>query len=64
MLRAQAMPVRPVDWVAMQGEATEVLRQYLHINTTNPQGNELETARFLKAFLEKEGIEEQILDAQ
>src|ERR1700716_3952927 len=62
LLAAQAMPVRPVDWVAMQGEATEVLRQYLRINTTNPPGNELEAARFLKAFLEKEGIEATILD--
>jgi acetylornithine deacetylase/succinyl-diaminopimelate desuccinylase-like protein len=62
ILAAQAVPVRPVDWAAMQGEATEVLRQYLRINTTNPPGNELETARFLKAFLEEEGIEAQILD--
>jgi acetylornithine deacetylase/succinyl-diaminopimelate desuccinylase-like protein len=57
-----AMPKSPVNWNAMQTEAVEVLRQYLRINTTNPPGNELETARFLKAFLEKEGIEAQILD--
>jgi len=62
VVSAQAMPVRPVDWAAMQVEAVDVLRQYLRINTTNPPGNELETARFLKAFLEKEGIEAQILD--
>jgi acetylornithine deacetylase/succinyl-diaminopimelate desuccinylase-like protein len=62
ILAAQAVPVRPVDWAAMQGEATEVLRQYLRINTTNPPGNEMETARFLKEFLEKEGIEAQVLD--
>jgi acetylornithine deacetylase/succinyl-diaminopimelate desuccinylase-like protein len=55
-------PVRPVDWAAMQTEAVEVLRQYLRINTTNPPGNEIEAARFLKAFLEKEGIEAQLLD--
>ena len=62
ILSAQAMPVRPIDWAGMQDEATDVLRQYLRINTTNPPGNELETARFLKSFLEKEGIEAQILD--
>ena len=61
-LSAQAMPARPVDWAAMQTESVDVLRQYLRINTTNPPGNEIETARFLKAFLEKEGIEAQILD--
>ena len=57
-----AMPTSPVDWNAMQTEAVDVLRQYLRINTTNPPGNELEAARFLKAFLEKEGIDAQILD--
>jgi acetylornithine deacetylase/succinyl-diaminopimelate desuccinylase-like protein len=55
-------PVRPIDWNAMQNEAVETLRQYLRINTSNPPGNELAAARFLKAFLEKEGIEAQILD--
>src|SRR4051812_9482581 len=57
-----AQAPRPVDWTAMQAEAVEALRQYLRINTTNPPGNELASARFLKAFLEKEGIEAQILD--
>ncbi len=62
-LHAQgAAPVRPVDWTAMQGEAVEVLRQYLRFDTSNPPGNELATARFLKALLEKEGIEATILD--
>jgi acetylornithine deacetylase/succinyl-diaminopimelate desuccinylase-like protein len=65
VLRAQIpapQPVRPIDWNAMQAEAVETLRQYLRINTTNPPGNELASARFLKAFLEKEGIEAQLLD--
>jgi acetylornithine deacetylase/succinyl-diaminopimelate desuccinylase-like protein len=60
---AQAGTVpRPVDWTATQAEAVDALRQYLRIDTSNPPGNELATARFLKAFLEKEGIEAQILD--
>ena len=57
-----ASPLRLIDWTALQSESVEVLRQYLRINTTNPPGNELETARFLKALLEKEGIEATILD--
>ena len=57
-----AQPVRPVDWSALQREGVEVLRQYLRFNTSNPPGNELETARFLKGILEKEGIEATILD--
>ncbi|MDB4886514.1 MAG: hypothetical protein JWN79_1952 [Gemmatimonadetes bacterium] len=61
-LVAQAAVPRPIDWPAMQDEAVEALRQYLRINTSNPPGNELAAARFLKAFLEKEGIQAQILD--
>lgn len=57
-----ASPARPVDWPALQTEAVDVLRQYLRINTSNPPGNELEAARFLKAILDKEGIEATILD--
>jgi acetylornithine deacetylase/succinyl-diaminopimelate desuccinylase-like protein len=57
-----APPARPVDWDAMRTEATDVLRRYLRIDTSNPPGNELETARFLKAILEQEGIEATILD--
>jgi acetylornithine deacetylase/succinyl-diaminopimelate desuccinylase-like protein len=36
--------------------AVDLLRQYLRIDTTNPPGNELESALFFKAILEKEGI--------
>ncbi len=36
--------------------AVDLLRQYLRIDTTNPPGNELKTALFLKGVLEKEGI--------
>jgi acetylornithine deacetylase/succinyl-diaminopimelate desuccinylase-like protein len=61
-LAAQAPVPRPIDWAAMQGEAVETLRQYLRLDTSNPPGNELATARFLKTFLEKEGIEARILD--
>src|SRR5258708_2042648 len=53
---------RPVDWSALQGEAVQVLREYLRVNTTNPPGNELEAARFLKRILDREGIEATILD--
>jgi acetylornithine deacetylase/succinyl-diaminopimelate desuccinylase-like protein len=53
---------RPVNWDSLSREATTVLADYLRINTTNPPGNEILTARFLKAILEREGIEAQILD--
>jgi acetylornithine deacetylase/succinyl-diaminopimelate desuccinylase-like protein len=53
---------RPVNWDALSTEATNILSEYLRINTTNPPGNELAGARFLKAILEREGLEAQILD--
>ena len=58
-LRAQA---RPTDWDALARESQTVLADYLRVNTTNPPGNELLGARFLKAILDREGIEAQILD--
>lgn len=36
--------------------AVELLTRYLQVDTTNPPGNELRGARFLKEVLEKEGI--------
>jgi acetylornithine deacetylase/succinyl-diaminopimelate desuccinylase-like protein len=53
---------KPVDWDALAREAQSTLSDYLRVNTTNPPGNELLAARFLKAILEREGIEAQILD--
>jgi acetylornithine deacetylase/succinyl-diaminopimelate desuccinylase-like protein len=54
---------KPVDWDALARESQAILADYLRINTTNPPGNELLAARFLKALLEREGIEAQILDS-
>ena len=50
------------DWAGLQEEATQLLSQYLRINTTNPPGNELAAARWLQQVLAKEGIEGRILD--
>ena len=38
-----------------------VLRDYIRIDTSNPPGNELKTASFLKAILDREGIEAEIV---
>ena len=53
---------KTIDWDALARESQSTLSDYLRVNTTNPPGNELLAARFLKAILEKEGIEAQILD--
>ena len=54
---------RPVDWEALAKESQTILADYLRIDTSNPPGNELPAARFLKAILDKEGIEARILDS-
>ncbi len=54
-------PSQP-DWNALGDETVRVLSDYLKINTTNPPGNELQGALFLKGILESEGFEVQILD--
>ena len=44
--------------------AVEWLEQYLRIDTSNPPGNELQAAKFLKKILDEEGIENQIFEYQ
>jgi acetylornithine deacetylase/succinyl-diaminopimelate desuccinylase-like protein len=50
------------DWNALSDETLHNLSDYIRVNTTDPPGNELDAARFLKAILDREGIEAQILD--
>jgi len=46
----------------LKQEALHNFQQYLRMDTSNPPGNELPTARFLKALLDKEGIENQLFE--
>jgi hypothetical protein len=55
--RAQAL-----DWKSFNDEALHTLADYIKVNTTDPPGNELDAARFLKKILDKEGIEATIYD--
>ncbi|HEX3235465.1 MAG TPA: M20/M25/M40 family metallo-hydrolase [Gemmatimonadales bacterium] len=62
-LAAQAPGQAPaIDFSTLRDEAARRLSEYLRINTTNPPGNELAAARWLKDVLAREGIEGQILD--
>jgi acetylornithine deacetylase/succinyl-diaminopimelate desuccinylase-like protein len=47
---------KPIDWDKITQEATELLSKYIQINTTNPPGNEIFAARFLKDKFLSEGI--------
>lgn len=44
-------------------DAPTLLAEYLRIDTTNPPGNEIAAARFLKGVLEREGIEARIFES-
>jgi acetylornithine deacetylase/succinyl-diaminopimelate desuccinylase-like protein len=63
-LSAAKLPAQAtsLDWTALAKESQTVLSSYLRVNTTNPPGNEILGARFLKAILDREGIEARILD--
>jgi len=51
-----------VNWDSLARESQSVLAAYLRVNTTDPPGNEILGARFLKGILDREGIETRILD--
>lgn len=55
-------PKTAPNWDALREETVKVMSEYLQINTTNPPGNELEGALFLKNILEREGIPAEIVD--
>ena len=61
-LVAQRAASKPIDWAALSTETVNTLSNYLQVNTTNPPGNEMRTIQFLKAILEAEGFEVQVLD--
>ena len=45
-------------------EVTGICRDLLRIDTTNPPGNEIQAAKFIKKILDDEGIENQIFEYQ
>ena len=45
-----------IDWDALTREATDLLSNYIKINTSNPPGNELPAAKMLKEKLLHDGI--------
>src|SRR5215471_1337258 len=51
-----------IDWKAYEDMAVDLMQRYLRINTSNPPGNEMATAQFLKSTLAREGIQSQIFE--
>ncbi len=56
------VPSTDEQWRAVGREAAALLSQYVAINTTNPPGDELRTARWLQAVLARDGIDARIFE--
>ena len=52
-----------LDWRVITDEALYLLQSLLRIDTTNPPGNELVAARLLAEYLQRQGIESEILES-
>jgi acetylornithine deacetylase/succinyl-diaminopimelate desuccinylase-like protein len=57
-----SVPRTEAEWRVVGKEAATLLSQYIAVNTTNPPGNELRAAEWLKAVLAREGIEAQVFE--
>ena len=51
-----------IDWPRYQDMAVDLMQQYLRVNTSNPPGNEIEAAKFLKKIFDQYGIENEIFE--
>lgn len=55
-LLAAAAPTPPADLAELKDQTREHLKSLVRIDTSNPPGNELAAARYIKAVLDKEAI--------
>jgi acetylornithine deacetylase/succinyl-diaminopimelate desuccinylase-like protein len=51
------------DWKALEEEAVATLSRYIQIDTTNPPGNEIKAAQYLKEIFDRAGIEARIIES-
>jgi acetylornithine deacetylase/succinyl-diaminopimelate desuccinylase-like protein len=51
------------SWRGLEDDAVTSLSRYIQIDTTNPPGNEIKAAHFLKEIFDREGIEARIIES-
>ncbi|HEY6333601.1 MAG TPA: M20/M25/M40 family metallo-hydrolase [Blastocatellia bacterium] len=54
--------VDTINWSEYQDMAVSLMQEYLRINTSNPPGNELAAAQFLKSVLDRYNIPNEIFE--
>lgn len=57
VVRMPAASAAEPDWSGLTDEATRLLSRYVAIDTTNPPGNELPAANFLRSVLAADGVQ-------
>jgi acetylornithine deacetylase/succinyl-diaminopimelate desuccinylase-like protein len=62
-MRSMQVPRAGINWTDVRAEATELLREYIRIDTTNPPGGEEAGALFLRDTLAKDGVAARLHDA-
>lgn len=60
--RIQTQHAEQIDWPRYQDMAVDLMQQYLRIDTSNPPGNEIEAAKFLKRIFDQYGIDNEIFE--
>lgn len=63
-LAASAATPQSVDWKAVEAETLAHFLAILSIDTSNPPGHETKVAEYVKAVLDKEGIESKMLGSE
>jgi acetylornithine deacetylase/succinyl-diaminopimelate desuccinylase-like protein len=51
------------SWRGLEDDAVTLLSRYIQVDTTNPPGNEIKAAQFLKEIFDREGIEARIIES-
>lgn len=63
LLSLAAYAQQAPDFSAAGAEVTSILSGLVKIDTSNPPGNEIRAAQYIKSLLDREGIESEIFES-
>jgi acetylornithine deacetylase/succinyl-diaminopimelate desuccinylase-like protein len=64
LLLAHAAAAADINWAEVEKQATDFLRAYIQIDTSNPPGNEIAAARFLADRFRQAGIAAEVFESE